>query len=329
MYLITGGAGFIGSNIVALLDQNNDGIVICDRLGVDGRKWRNIAKRRLSDFVFPEDVIHYLESNGDRIHGVVHMGAVTSTVAADVDDLVRNNFKLTMKLWNLCARKRIPFVYASSASTYGDGSQGFIDGSDEEYLSHLLPLNPYGWTKHLFDRWAVRAANSGDPAPPRWIGLKFFNVYGPNEYHKGKQQSIAAKMHAQIRERGCVTLFRSENPAYRDGEQLRDFVWVDDCALAALWALKSSSAASGLYNLGSGVARSFLDHAKIMFALMGVDPQIDFIELPKALTGRYQYFTCAQMDNLYRQGFHQPVTSLEEGLKNYVNTYLEADDPFR
>jgi ADP-L-glycero-D-manno-heptose 6-epimerase len=168
----------------------------------------------------------------------------------------------------------------------------------------------------------------GAPVPPRWVGLKFFNVYGPNEYHKGGQRSVAAHLHAQIRERGAVRLFRSENPAYADGEQLRDFVWVGDCVDVALWALKDQSAASGLYNVGSGVARSFYDKARIMFAELGVDPKIEFIDLPANLKGKYQYYTCASLDKLRAAGYNQSMTSLENGLRKYVQGYLEATDPF-
>jgi len=328
MYVITGGAGFIGSNIAATLDRAGEDIVIVDWLGADGVKWRNIAKRRLADLVVPEEFPAFLASNAEKIRAVVHMGAISTTTETDVDAIVRNNFRLSVDLWRFCARAQIPLVYASSAATYGDGSEGFVDRFDDEYFDALRPLNPYGWSKHVFDRFALRSVKGAEPAPPRWFGLKFFNVYGPNEYHKGGQRSVAVQLHAQIRERGGVRLFRSDNPAYADGEQLRDFVWVEDCVNVALWALKEASAPSGLYNVGSGAARSFLDKAKIIFRELNVEPNVEFIDLPGNLAGKYQYYTCASLEKLRTAGYARPMTSLEEGLRAYVHRYLETSDAF-
>ncbi len=327
MYLITGGAGFIGSNIAAALDATGSDIVISDRLGSDDFKWRNIAKRRLFDLVPPDATPAFLEVNRGKIRGVVHMGAISTTTEADVDAIVRNNIRLSIDLWTYCARERIPLVYASSSATYGDGRQGFLDRFDADYLSRLRPLNAYGWSKNMFDRWVSRAIGAGAPSPPRWAGLKFFNVYGPNEYHKGSQRSVAVQMHARIRERGSVRLFRSENPKYADGGQMRDFVWVGDCVRLALWALEDPAAPSGLYNVGSGMARSFLDNAKIMFKEMGVEPNVEFVDLPANLRGKYQYYTCANMDKARAAGFAVPATGLEDGLRLYIRDYLEAADP--
>ena len=328
MYVITGGAGFIGSNIAAALDSFDENIVIVDWLGADAFKWRNIAKRRLADLIAPEELRAFLEANRAKIRGVVHMGAISTTTETDVDAIVRNNFRLSVDLWRFCAQAEIPLVYASSAATYGDGEHGFLDRFDDDYLGMLRPLNPYGWSKHVFDRFVLRGMQGDEPVPPRWVGLKFFNVYGPNEYHKGGQRSVAAHLHAQIREHGAVRLFRSDNLAYADGEQLRDFVWVGDCVDVALWALKDQSAASGVYNVGSGVARSFYDKARIMFAELGVDPKIEFIDLPANLKGKYQYYTCASLDKLRAAGYNQSMTSLENGLRKYVQGYLEGTDPF-
>jgi ADP-L-glycero-D-manno-heptose 6-epimerase len=213
--------------------------------------------------------------------------------------------------------------------TSNDATGGFLDRFDEAYLSRLRPLNPYGWSKNVFDRWVARAIEENAPRPPRWIGLKFFNVYGPNEYHKGGQRSVAVQLHEQIRERGVVRLFRSENPQYPDGGQLRDFVWVGDCARVAVWALADANALCGLYNVGSGQARTFLDKARIMFSEMGADPRIEFIELPEKLRGRYQYYTCASMHKLRAAGFSSPLASLEDGIGLYVRNYLATNDPFR
>ena len=328
MFVITGGAGFIGSNIAAALDSSGDDIVIVDWLRSDPFKWRNIAKRRLADLVAPEDLAAFLAANRSKIQGIVHMGAISTTTETDVDAIVRNNFRLSVDVWRFCARAQIPLVYASSAATYGDGGQGFADRFDDAYFETLQPLNPYGWSKHVFDRFALRSITGAEPAPPRWFGLKFFNVYGPNECHKGGQRSVAAHLHAQIRERGAVRLFGSDNPAYADGEQLRDFVWVGDCVDVALWALNDASAPSGLYNVGSGVARSFLNKAQIMFRELNVEPNVEFIDLPANLAGKYQYYTCASLEKLRAAGYARPMTSLEEGLRAYVHRYLETGDPF-
>jgi ADP-L-glycero-D-manno-heptose 6-epimerase len=329
MFVITGGAGFIGSNIAAALDVRGEDVVIVDWLGSDPYKWRNVAKRRLLDLIVPEALPAFLAGNESKIRGVVHMGAISTTTETDVDAVVRNNFRLSVDLWRFCAKAAIPLVYASSAATYGDGAQGFQDRFDTEYFEKLRPLNAYGWSKHVFDRFALRSALGGEPTPPRWAGLKFFNVYGPNEYHKGGQRSVAAQLHAQIRERGAVRLFRSDNPDYADGGQLRDFVWVGDCVDVALWALGDASAPSGLYNVGSGAARSFADKALIMFEELGVPENIEFIDLPENLKGKYQYYTCASLDKLRAAGFTRPTTSLEDGLRIYVRDYLETPDAFR
>ncbi len=328
MYLITGGAGFIGSNIAAGLDAAGAEIVISDRIGSGDTKWRNIAKRRLFDIIDPQVTGEFLERFRGKIRGVLHMGGISTTTEADVDSLVRGNIRLSIDLWNYCAEENIPLVYASSGATYGDGRQGFVDRLEEDYLSRLRPLNAYGWSKHMFDRWVLRRIETNAPAPPRWAGLKFFNVYGPNEYHKGAQRSVAVQMHAQIRESGRVRLFRSENPDYPDGGQQRDFVWVGDCVRVALWALETPGAPSGLYNVGSGTARSYLEQANIMFATMSAAPSVEFVDLPANLRGKYQYYTCATMDKLRAAGFAEPLTSLEDGVRLYVRDYLETDDPF-
>jgi ADP-L-glycero-D-manno-heptose 6-epimerase len=329
MHVITGGAGFIGSNIAAALDAAGADIVISDWLGAEDFKWRNIAKRRLFDVISPDATGAFLETNRGRIRAIMHMGAISTTTEANVDAIVRNNIRLSIDLWRYCARERIPLVYASSAATYGDGRESFLDRFDADYLSRLRPLSAYAWSKAMFDRWILRTIESGAPAPPRWAGLKFFNVYGPNEYHKGSQRSVAVQMHAQIREWGRVRLFRSENPKYADGGQLRDFVWVGDCVRVALWALEDPAAPSDLYNVGSGTARSFLDMAKIMCKEMGVEPNIEFVDLPVDLRGKYQYFTCANMDKARRAGFSATPTGLEDGLRLYVRDYLDAADPHR
>jgi ADP-L-glycero-D-manno-heptose 6-epimerase len=329
MYVITGGAGFIGSNIAAALDVTGADVVISDTLGSDDFKWRNIAKRRLFDILPPDETRAFLAANRNKIRGIIHMGAISTTTEANVDAIVRSNIRLSIDIWNYCADHSVPLVYASSAATYGEGGEGFLDRFDSPYLSRLRPLNPYGWSKNMFDRWVLRAIETGAAAPPRWAGLKFFNVYGPNEYHKGGQRSVAVQLHAQIRDTKRARLFRSENPKYADGGQLRDFVWVGDCVRMALWVLEDPSAPSSLYNVGSGTPRSFLDMATIMFREMGVAPSIEFVDLPANLRGKYQYYTCANMDKARAAGFAAPLTDLESGLKLYVRDYLEAKDPYR
>ena len=328
MYVITGGAGFIGSNIAAALDSDGADIVISDWLGWNDFKWRNIAKRRLFDIVPPEVTANFLTANRGKISGIVHMGAISTTTEANVDAIVRSNIRLSIDLWTYSAHERIPFVYASSAATYGDGREGFLDRFDAEYLSRLRPLNAYAWSKNVFDQWVLRAIEQGAPRPPRWAGLKFFNVYGPNEYHKGGQRSVALQLHAQIREHGRARLFRSENPQYPDGGQQRDFVWVGDCVRVVTWLMQDQGAPSGLYNVGAGRARSFLEKAKIIFHEIGVEPNFEFVELPANLKGKYQYYTCANMDKLRVAGFSKPLTSLEDGLRIYIHDYLESADVF-
>ena len=329
VYVITGGAGFIGSNIAAALDQQGADIVVSDWMGANDFKWRNIAKRRLLDIIPPEATGGFLDANRDNIAGVFHMGAISTTTETDIDAIVRNNVRLSIDLWTWCSRSKVPLVYASSAATYGGGREGFLDRFDADYLSRLRPLNAYGWSKAMFDRWVQQTVAAGAPCPPRWAGLKFFNVYGPNEYHKGGQRSVAVQLYQQIRETGRVRLFRSENPDYPDGGQLRDFVWVGDCVQVALWALKEPLAQSGLYNAGSGTARSFLEKANIMFAEMGVAPDVEFIDLPAELSGKYQYYTCGSIDKLRQAGYTPPSTCLEDGLKLYINKYLETADAYQ
>ena len=328
MHVITGGAGFIGSNIAAELDERGEDIVIVDTLGDDDIKWRNIAKRRVRDLITPDELPAFL-SNGNRIDSVIHMGAISTTVERDVDLIIRNNFRLSVDLWNWCARQGVPYIYASSAATYGDGGKGFVDAFDDASLATLRPLNPYGWSKHAFDRWVYAEQLAHRPAPPKWSGLKFFNVYGPNEYHKGGQRSVAIQLFEQIRDNGLARLFESGNPDYLHGEQTRDFVWVGDCVSIALWLLGSDSAPSSIYNVGSGVPRTFGDKARIIFELMDKPLNIEFIALPEQLNGKYQYFTLASLDKLRQAGYVKPTTSLEDGLKLYIREYLLSVDSFR
>ena len=229
MIIVTGGAGFIGSNIVAELEaQGYKDIVVVDWLGTED-KWKNIAKRELAAIVAPENMFEYINKNKEQIEAIIHMGAISATTEKDVDLIIRSNFELSWKLWEFCRDNNKQFIYASSAATYGDGSLGFVDRSDLEYLNQLHPLNPYGWSKILFDRKVSREVLEKRGTPKQYAGLKFFNVYGPNEYHKGGQKSVVAHIFPDVKIGNEVKLFKSYNSKYKDGEQLRDFVWVGDC----------------------------------------------------------------------------------------------------
>jgi len=334
MIVVTGGAGFIGSNLVAALNEREIAdVVVADCFG-SGEKWRNLAKREVADIVPPDNLFRFLINRarrGDgwgRVDAVVHLGANSSTTETDVDLVLKQNFAYSMTLWRLCSEYRMRLIYASSAATYGDGGQGFDDDSAPEALARLRPLNPYGWSKHLFDRRVARLGLAADTRPPQWAGLKFFNVYGPNEYHKGAMRSVVAQKFADVRDGRPVTLFRSHNPDFADGEQARDFIHVDDCVAVILWLLDHARV-NGLFNVGTGRARTFLDLARALHAALGKPERIAFTDTPAALRGQYQYFTEARMDRLARAGYARPFTALEDGVADYVRSYLAADDPYR
>jgi len=328
MYLVTGGAGFIGSNIVAALEARGDApVCVCDHLG-DGDKWRNLAKRELADMIAPEGLAGFLGNNAKNLRAVIHMGAISSTTEPDVDLIFDTNYRLSLELWTWCAANKIPFIYASSAATYGAGEQGFDDDGSPEGLARLAPLNAYGWSKHLFDRRVARLVADKVPAPPQWAGLKFFNVYGPNEYHKGRMQSVAAQVFPVARDGDAARLFKSHNPEYPDGGQLRDFIWVDDCADMALWLLDHADV-SGLFNCGTGTARSFADLASAVYRALGREPSIEFVPTPQDIRDKYQYFTEAKMERIRAAGYGKPFTTLEDGIAKYVTGYLNTPDRYR
>jgi ADP-L-glycero-D-manno-heptose 6-epimerase len=329
MIIVTGGAGFIGSNIVAALEERGQReVLVVDRLR-DGVKWRNIAKRELHGIIDPDSCIDFLESiDPGAIDGIFHMGAISATTETDADKIYRNNFDLTLYLWDWCAENGVRFIYASSAATYGDGAEGFTDDASIEALAKLRPLNPYGWSKHLFDRRVARMLDEGDIAPPQWAGLKFFNVYGPNEYHKGGQKSVVAHLFPRAVEGAPARLFRSHHPDYEDGGQLRDFVSVDDCVDVMMW-LWENPEVSGLFNCGTGQARSFADLARAVYDALGKPIEFDFIDTPEAIRDKYQYFTQADMTKLRDAGYDRQFTSLEAGVARYVTEFLAADDPHR
>ena len=328
MFVITGGAGFIGSNLVAALDQRGLGpIAVCDRLR-NNEKWRNIGKREVSDIVAPEQIFEFLEANKKRIRVLFHMGAVSSTSETNADLIVTNNFNLSLALFAWCTRNGVRIVYASSAATYGDGSHGFDDEFTVAALAKMLPLNAYGWSKHLFDRRIARKIADAKPLPPQWVGLKFFNVYGPNEYHKGSQQSVAAQIYPHAEAGAPSHLFRSHHPDYPDGGQKRDFVWVDDVVDVMVWLIDHPEV-NGVFNLGTGKARTFLDLAAAIYRSANKEPYIKYIDTPLNIRRNYQYFTEARMDRLRAAGYNKPFTSLEDGVTAYVTRFLGTGDRYR
>ena len=327
MILVTGGAGFIGSNIAAGLCERGYRVAVCDFLGRE-QKWRNLAKTELCDVLAPKRLEAWLDLNRNALDAIVHMGAISSTSATNADLLVRVNFKLSWFLWQWCARHGKRFLYASSAATYGTGEQGYDDDGSPEALATLRPLNLYGWTKHLFDRRIARALANREVVPSQWAGLKFFNVYGPNEYHKGTMQSVVARNYRTAASGDEVALFKSYRADVADGEQKRDFVFVEDCVAVILWLL-DHPAVNGLYNIGTGEAHSFADLVCSLFAAVGRPARIGYCEMPEEMRNHYQYFTQARIDRLRVAGFTQPFMSIEQGVRRYVERYLSRQDAYR
>lgn len=326
MILVTGGAGFIGSNLVAALEERGECVVVCDRLGHDD-KWRNIAKRNLESFVQPEHLPDFLRRHEGGIDAIFHMGAISATTETNADLIVETNFNLSCMLWKWARNFNSRLIYASSAATYGDGKIGFRDEESAEGLAKLRPLNAYGWSKHLFDRWVMQRRKRHDARPVQCAGLKFFNVYGPNEYHKGGMRSVIHQVFPFAQRGETFQLFKSHNPKFRDGGQLRDFVWVGDCVKVMLW-LMDHKKVNGLFNVGTGKARSFDDLAKAVFRAAGKEPLISYRDMPLELQGKYQYFTEADMGKLRAAGYSAPFTELEEGAKIYVQRYLMTEDAY-
>ncbi|HLJ65344.1 MAG TPA: ADP-glyceromanno-heptose 6-epimerase [Stellaceae bacterium] len=328
MIIITGGAGFIGSNLVAALEKRGEHeLVVVDHLG-RGDKWRNLAKRELAQLFPPEGLLPFLEMNRGRIKALFHMGAISSTTESNADLILSSNFTLTLTLWEWCGDYGVPFFYASSAATYGDGKQGFDDDGSSRSLARLKPLNAYGWSKHLADRRVARLVEEGGTAPPQWAGLKFFNVYGPNEYHKGDMRSVVVQLYPAALKGEPARLFRSHRDDVPDGGQKRDFIHVDDCVEMMLW-LYDHAHVSGLFNIGSGEARSFAELASAVYRAVGREPAIDYVDTPPELREKYQYFTEARMDRLRHAGYRAKATPLEEGVARYIRDFLMKPDPYR
>ncbi len=318
MIVITGAAGFIGSCLVSKFNQEGrtDILVVDDfsktnkDVNLEGKK----IKQRIERDVF----IPWLAANFSQVEAIIHIGARTDTAEFDYSIFEMLNINYTKALWTICAQHNIPFIYASSAATYGLGEFGYED--DEQIIPQLKPLNPYGESKQVFDVWALQQTQT----PPNWQGLKFFNVYGPNEYHKARMASVIFHAFHQIQQNGTVKLFKSHKPEYSDGGQLRDFVYVKD-VVNVIYYLFTKRPNNGIYNLGSGKARTFLDLANATFNALNKTPNISFIDTPIDIRDKYQYFTEAKMEKLINTGYNLPFTSLEEGVMDYVRNYLKSE----
>lgn len=321
MIILTGGAGFIGSCFLARLNaMNRDDVLVVDNLG-SSDKWKNLRGKRFIDYVHKEQFLRLLERDSfPQAEVLVHLGANSSTTERHVDAILDNNYRYSIRLAEWALQYDVRFIYASSAATYGSGEHGFVD--DENQLFRLLPLNPYGYSKHLFDCW-VHQHNLFE----KFVGVKFFNVFGPNEYHKGLMRSVICKAYEEIRRTNTINLFKSYNSSYGDGQQLRDFIYVKDCVDVLVWFLEHREV-SGLFNLGTGKARTWNDVAHALFRALDLPPAIRYIEMPDDIKPNYQYFTQAEMSKLRRAGYTAPFTSLEDAVSDYVCNYLHPSQRF-
>jgi ADP-L-glycero-D-manno-heptose 6-epimerase len=326
MILVTGGAGFIGSNVVASLNEAGRVDVAVNDHRDCAEKAPNLAKRQVAELVPPAALFDWLGSR--KLDAVIHLGAIADTAASDAGAILENNYRLSMRLLDWCTTRRTPFIYASSAATYGDGGDGFDDAWTPAALQRLKPLNLYGWSKHLFDLAVAKRAAGGKGLPPQWAGLKFFNVFGPNEYHKGEMMSLIAKRFDDARSGRPVRLFKSYREGIADGEQKRDFIYVEDAVAVVRWLLETPSA-TGIFNVGTGQARSFRDLVGAMFRALGREPAIDYVDMPPEIRGRYQYFTQSKVENLRRAGYNAGFMPLEDAVARYVTRYLDCADRYR
>lgn len=323
MYVVTGGAGFIGSAFISKLNSKgiND-ILVVDDLEL-GNKWLNLRNLQYTDIMNKSDFLNEIIADGFRdINAIVHMGACSSTTERNVDFLLENNYRYTQEIAKYCINNKIRFLYASSAATYGNGSEKYDDFQTEEQLIKLRPLNPYGFSKHLFDLWA-----SKNKAFKNILGLKFFNVFGPNEYHKGDMASMVKKSYEVIKSKDVVKLFKSYYPDFKDGEQVRDFIYIKDC-VDIMWQLLENPKINGLYNVGTSITRSWNDLAKAIFSALNMTPKIEYIDMPEGLKRQYQYYTQANIEKLKASGIKLHFHSLEVAIKDYVQNYLEKDDKY-
>ena len=327
MILVTGAAGFIGSNILACLEEAGLGpIAVCDWFESD-TKWLNVAKREIAEFISPENLLISLRRRQD-VKAIIHMGAISATTERNVDLLIERNIQTTVNLWDYCAEANIPFIYASSAATYGALEHGLIDDESPEALAKLRPLNAYGWSKKATDQILISRLAQKKKVPPQWVGLKFFNVYGPNEYHKGSMMSVVAKFFDPVRAGAPVRLFKSDRDDIEHGEQKRDFIYVKDCSNAIVWLIQNPQV-SGIFNLGTGKARSFRDVVCAIGLAMNKSVNIEYVDMPAELTGKYQYFTQSEMEKFRLHGLPSDFHSVELGVRDYVLNYLCKKDPYR
>ena len=325
--LIIGGAGFIGSNLAKrLADRGTHRIVVADQFG-DGKKWNNLVRTPVDEVVHPGNLFYWLDSFGDEVELVYHLGGITSSIEPNVESIVESNHNFPLLVWRWCAEAQVRFIYGSSYEVYGDGSLGFDDTDDLAYQRNLRPLNPNGWSKKLLDMHILAARERGETIPPQSVGLRFFNIYGPNEYHKEDCRSMVLKIYEEATKGVPVKLFKSENPDYADGAQLRDFMSVGDAINMLEWFMDTPEV-SGLFNAGSGQARSFEELAQVVFAALGKEPNIKYVDMPTHIEQQYQYKTEANIKRLRNIGYDRPVLTLEQGVTDYIQSYLKKPDPY-
>lgn len=325
--IVTGATGFIGSNLLAELETRGyEQIVAVDWFGVEG-KWKNVAKRSRVYYLDPEKLTEYVNENHDSIDCLIHLGAISSTTENDGDAVVSTNYRLSIDLFEICSRWNISFIYASSAATYGNGASGYIDNSSVEFLANLRPMNLYGWSKNQTDLYIARK-NGFDEDSTQIVGLRFFNVYGPNEYHKGIQKSIVEPFMSQLLTVGSIRLFKSNVDDIKNGNQSRDFIYVNDCVDVIIWFIEHKSV-SGLFNVGTGVATSYNQMAQYISEAMERPCNIEYIDMPENLLSQYQNFTCADMTKLRNIGYTREMTSAKDGIRDYIHNFLTKQDKYK
>ena len=323
MIIVTGGAGFIGSNLVCELNKKKQkNIIICDKANSKLKK-SYLKKIRYKKIITPSSFFNFIEENKNKIKYIFHLGAISTTTSINFSMLIKNNLEFSIKILEFCTKNKIGFIYASSASTYGDGKNGFKDSENYTYLNKLKPLNLYGKSKHLFDLYISKKIQEKEELPYQWVGLKFFNVYGNNERHKKKQMSIISYLTPLINNNEETKLFKSHNKNFKDGKQKRDFIHVSDCINVILWFYKKRNL-SGLFNIGTGEAKTFLDTAKIIFKELKKKEKITFIKTPENVRKHYQYFTKANINKLRRYGYKKKFKKVQEGIKLFVREYKKS-----